>query len=261
MLQTFTLMFREGLEALLVVAVSVAYLRKAGRPELVRVTYVAVAASALVSIAAGWLFGRASNRPLWEGLLALVAAATIAPLTVQVLRSGRRLPGRIQDGLARRLARPSAPLAVFFFVLFMVSREGMEMSLLFSVLSAGVDRLPLLAGATLGLAASAGLALAVSRHGHRVPVGRLLQVTGVFLLVFLVQLLIVGVHELAEAGVLPHAAMLHAVTEAYGPEGSIGAWISYALLMVPLGWLLGSFVWDRAFRRSGSPSFSTPRRH
>ncbi len=252
MLQSFTLIFREGLEAFLVVAVTISHLRKAGRADLVRMARLAVALSVVVSVGAGWVFSQAENRSLWEGILALVAAATIAPLTVQMLHTGRRMRARIEQGLEQRLGRPGTAFAVFFFVLLMVTREGMEMSLLFSTLLFSVNEVSLLLGASFGLGASAALAATCSHYGHRIDLGRLLRVTGVFLLVFLLQLLVVGIHELAEANVLPYAESLHAATEAYGPTGKYGQWFSYLLLLVPLVWLAVSLARGQAPQRLGA---------
>jgi len=67
---------------------------------------------------------------------------------------------------------------------------------------------------------------------------RFFQVTAIFLLVFVVQLFIYGFHELAEAHVLPNSEALHWATEPYGPDGRYGQILSYALLALPLGWLV-----------------------
>ena len=66
---------------------------------------------------------------------------------------------------------------------------------------------------------------------------RFFQVTAVFLLVFVVQLLIYGFHELAEANVLPNSEALHWATEPYGPDGVYGQYLTYLLVALPLGWL------------------------
>lgn len=237
----------------MVVAVTIAYLRKAGRADLARVARLAVALSVVVSVGAGWLFSRAENRALWEGVLALLAAVTIAPLTIHMLLNGRRMRGRLEQRLERSLRHPHADAAVFFFVLLMVTREGMEMSLLLSALLFSVGKAELAVGALLGLGMSAALATSCARHGHRIELGRFLQVTGVFLLVFLLQLLIVGLHELTEADVLPYSTQLHLATEAYGPTGKYGEWFSYLLVLVPLAWLLVSLARDRRGPRGFSP--------
>jgi len=249
-------MFREGLEAFLIVGVTLSYLRKVARTDLVRVVHLAVALAVVASIGAGWLFSQADNRALWEGILALVAALIIIPLTVQMLQAGRHMQARIQTGLEDRLHRRGAALAVFLFVLFMITREGMEMALLLSTLLFSVGEIRLALGASFGIGAAAVLASTYSRYGHRIHLGRLLQMTGVFLVVFSLQLLIVGFHELAEANVLPYAAVLHDVTEAYGPTGKYGQWFSYLLILIPLAWLSIASVW-----KSISPLFESHGNH
>ena len=79
-------------------------------------------------------------------------------------------------------------------------------------------------------ASSAFIAYLWSRYGHRVNLARFFQVTAVFLLVFVVQLLIYGFHELAEAHVLPNSEVLHWATEPYGPDGVYGQYLTYLLV-------------------------------
>jgi high-affinity iron transporter len=74
------------------------------------------------------------------------------------------------------------------------------------------------------------------------------QVTAVFLLVFVVQLVIYGFHELAEANVFPYSEPLHWATEPYGPDGRYGQYLSYLLVMLPLGWLAVSSLVPRRAR-------------
>ena len=70
MLPAFTITLREGLEAFLIVAISLAYLRKTGRDRLVPAVHWGIGLSILISIGAAVLFSRASNQALWEGILA-----------------------------------------------------------------------------------------------------------------------------------------------------------------------------------------------
>ena len=91
MLPAFVITLREGLEAFLIVAISLAYLRKSGRHELVPAVRWGIGLSILLSIGAAYLFQRARNQALWEGLLALAAAASVASLTVHMWRTARRM--------------------------------------------------------------------------------------------------------------------------------------------------------------------------
>ena len=99
MMQAFVITLREGLEAFLIVAISLAYLRKSGRHELVPAVHWGIALSILISIAAAMLFRRAANQALWEGLLAVAAAASVATLTVHMWRTARRIKGDIEGQL------------------------------------------------------------------------------------------------------------------------------------------------------------------
>ncbi len=52
------------------------------------------------------------------------------------------------------------------------------------------------------------------------------------------QLLLYGIHELSEAGVLPASETIHNATEILGPDGKIGHLLAYSLAVVPTVWLL-----------------------
>src|SRR5687767_1716506 len=99
MLQAFVITFREGLEAFLIVAISLAFLRKSGSRHLVPAVHWGIAVSVGLSVIAGWLFSRAANQALWEGVLALVAAASVASLTVHMWRTARRIKSDIEGHL------------------------------------------------------------------------------------------------------------------------------------------------------------------
>jgi high-affinity iron transporter len=241
MFSAFMITLREGIEAFLVVAITLAYLRKTGRASLAVAVYAGVAVAIVASWSASLVFARAENQPLWEGILALVTAVLVITFTVHVLRTAkflkRAIEGRLEQAAARRGVW--AVVGVFAFTVLMITREGMEAALLLSSTFIQTETRPFFIGALLGLAVAALLALLWGRYGHRVNLPRFLQVTAVFLLLFVVQLLIYGFHELTESGVLPiDNGYWHLVTEPYGPEGPYGQWLSYALVLIPLGWLL-----------------------
>jgi high-affinity iron transporter len=78
----------------------------------------------------------------------------------------------------------------------------------------------------------------------------LFQVTAVFLLVFVVQLLIYVFHELTEANIFPNSQPLHDATEAYGPDGVYGQYLTYLLVLLPLLWLGIASLVGRQTQRS-----------
>lgn len=247
MYQAFIITLREGLEAFLIVAISLAYLRKSGRAELVRAVHWGIGVSVLLSIAAGWLFGRAANQALWEGVLALVAAVLVSTLTVHMWRHARRLKREIEGRLEPSTLKTGAAAfaAVFFFTLLMISREGMETALLMGTLLFQIRATDIVLGAAAGTASAAFVAWLWSRYGHRVNLAVFFQVTAVFLLVFMVQLTIYGFHELTEANIFPYSEPLHTATEPYGPDGRYGRYLTYALVLLPMVWLAVSALLPR----------------
>src|SRR5688572_26231154 len=99
MLQAFVITLREGLEAFLIIAISLAYLRKSQRSELIPAVHWGIGTSVVLSIAAGWLFYQARNQALWEGVLALAAAISVATLTVHMWRTAKRIKKNIEGHL------------------------------------------------------------------------------------------------------------------------------------------------------------------
>lgn len=255
MFNSFMITLREGIEAFLIVAITLTYLRKTGRAELGRAVHLGIGVALVVSYLASLLLARADNRPLWEGVLALVTALLVGTFTLQVLRTAKHLRRDIEGRLEAAATRQGmwAFAGVFAFTVLMITREGMETALLLSSVFVQTETRPFFYGALGGLLAAAALALLWGRYGHRVNHGRFLQVTAVFLLVFLVQLLVYGFHELTESGLLPiDNGYWHVVTEPYGPEGLYGQLLTYALVLLPLAWLVWT-VMRPAPPRQGIP--------
>ncbi len=254
MLQAFVVTLREGIEAFLIVAISLSYLKKTGRGDLLSPVYWGIVVSLISSALAGYLFSLVSNQSLWEGMLAILAAILVASLVIHMMRAARTLKTRIQTRLERAAEASTtmaAWLGIFLFIVLMVTREGMETTLLLGTLLFQMKAASIFIGALGGVLAAALLAFLWSRYGHRVDLRRFLQVTAIFLLVFVVQLLIYGVHELAEGNFLPNSVAIHDATEAYGPDGLYGKWLSFGLVAIPFAWLLVSLLVDRLSRMKG----------
>jgi high-affinity iron transporter len=236
MLQAFVITLREGLEAFLIVAISLSYLRQSGRAQLVSAVHWGIAAAVGVSIAGGVLLLSAANQERFDGPLAAVAAVSVSWMIVHMWRAGRRMKGDIEGRLRSSSARAGAGafISVFLFTVLMVSREGMETALLLMQLRHAIN---LVIGALAGVAGAAALAWLWSRIGHRVNLGLFFQVTAIFLIVFVVQLTVYSIHEMSEQGYLPWSELVHARTESWGPDSPFGHFLSYMLVVLPLAWL------------------------
>jgi len=247
MLNIFVLTLREGIEAFLIVAITLAYLRQTQRNALAPAVYWGTGAAILLSAVASYFFSKADNKPLWEGILALVAAVLVISMTVYMWKAARHMRTNIGRGIEAALAGKPANTAwwgVFAFVLLMITREGMETALVLSTLAMEQGSEKLFIGALLGVLAAAALAWAWARYGRRVNLAKFFQVTAIFLLLFSVQLVIYAFHELTEASALPGVdnEFWHLATEPYGPEGQWGQMLTYAMVIVPVLYL----IWARA---------------
>jgi high-affinity iron transporter len=252
MLQAFVITLREGLEAFLIVAISLAYLRKSQRSELIPAVHLGIGISVFLSIGAALLFYRAANQALWEGLLALGAAVSVASLTMHMWFTAKRIKKNIEGHLYASTMKSgaSAFAGVFFFTLLMITREGMETALLMGTLLFQIKAFDMIVGALAGVALAAFVASLWSRYGHRVNLALFFQVTAVFLMVFVVQLVIYGFHELTEANIFPYSEPLHIATEPYGPDGLYGRYLTYLLVLLPMGWLAFASIFGSRKRMS-----------
>jgi high-affinity iron transporter len=253
MWQGFTIALREGIESFLIVALTLSYLRRTGRPTLARAVYAGIGVSVAVCVAAGLLFSRAEEKPLWEGILALAAAALVGSLLVYMKRVSARLRSDIENRLetsARALSARRAFWGIFAFTMLMMMREGLETALLVATALFQMHSAAVVTGLGLGVAAAVAIAFVWTRLGRGVDLRGLLNVSAIFLAIFLVQLLLYGVHELSEAGILPASEAVHNATEILGPDGRVGHLLAYSLAIVPTVWLAGLWWKRRGLRAS-----------
>ncbi len=251
MLNIFVLTLREGIEAFLIVAITLAYLKQTHRHALTPAVYWGTGCAIALSAVASYFFAQADNKPLWEGLLALVAAVLVVSMTIYMLKAARHIRTNIGQGIEAALANRSRGAGwwgVFAFVLLMITREGMETALVLSTLAMERGSEALFSGALLGVLGAAALAWAWARYGRRVNLAKFFQVTAIFLLLFSVQLVIYAVHELSEGNALPWIdnEWLHVVSEPYGPEGFWGQMLTWAMVVVPVVYLGWTALRDRA---------------
>jgi high-affinity iron transporter len=275
MLNSFIIVLREGFESFLLVAVILTYLRKSNQRWLTSWVYLAIILALSASTFLGYLLRVGvdeatleatlgptmglyvgqflGNEALREGTLGLIAILMVGTLVVHMWRSGGKVRERMQDRLTRASSRGSklaAVAGVFLFTFLMITREGMETALMLLQ----VKDQQMIAGALLGLAAALLFAWGWARFGHLINIKRFFQVTGVFLLLFMIQVAIYSFHEFSEAGLLPNSEMLHSATEKFSPDGIYGKWFSLLMVSVCGLWLLGGWLLDRWQPRSAPPS-------
>ncbi len=237
--QMLIVTLREGIEMFLIVAIAAAYLRKTGRTVLLPAVWWGAGAAALASLVLGVWLAEVAVLPFRQGVLALIAAALVTSMVIYMLKAAKHMRAEIGARLEAASRRPGAAawLGIFLFTVLMITREGMEFAFVAASIATQSGSGPLLAGAAVGLAAAALLAYGWIRYGHRVNLGLFFQVTSIFLVLFVLQLLFYAFHEFTEAGALPiDNVYWHLATEAWA-EGDYANMISLALILIPLAWL------------------------
>lgn len=248
MFETLMITFREGLEAFLIIAITTAYLIKTGGQHLVPYVkyacYVAIALCAALGIKLAEIGGLT---PFWEGMLAFIAAILVISCTVHMLRMGKHMKKEITGAIDKASASGSAKVGIFGFVLLMMGREGVEAATMIASVSQRANSMHLVIGGILGLLLAGAVAWAWSKYGHRINLSLFFKVTAVFMILFSLQLLIYAFHEFTESPELYRLGILdvnywHQATEAYGPEGQFGHWLTYSLVLLPLGFLIHGLI-------------------
>lgn len=211
LLQSFIILVREGLEAILVIGALMAFLVKTGNGHRRREIHLGVAAavglSLLTALALETVFvvSRASQEGL-EGGVMIAAMATLFYVSywliskMEVAKWTRFVKSKVEKALSRRSA-----LALASVAFLAVYREGFETVLFYKALavSGGAGSwVPLLLGILIGAVVLAGVYVAINRFGVRLPLKPLFGVTGALLYYMAFVFAGKGIAELQEAGLV-----------------------------------------------------------
>jgi high-affinity iron transporter len=203
MLQAFIITLREGVEAALIVGITLAYLTKIGRLDLRRSVYAALATAFAGSIGIAIVLSRLKwNQDIFEGWVMLVAAVFVVTMIVFMMKTGRKLKGQI-EGKIGLFASNDAWIGLFLFVFLMVLREGVETVLILSAVTLNSSELMSFIGTVLGVAAAILFGVMFVKGSVKINLQKFFKVTTAILLFVAAQLVIAGLHELSENGVLP----------------------------------------------------------
>src|SRR5450631_981981 len=203
MLQAFIVTLREGVEAALIVGLTLAYLAKIGRPELRKSVYAGLAAGFLGSVGLAILLSRTHwNEDIFEGWIYLAAAFFVITMIVFMMRTGRKLKGAIESKVGL-LAGKGSQFGLFVFVFLMVLREGAETVLTLAAVSLNSTELLSFLGTLAGVAVAILFGVVFVKGSVRINLQKFFRVTTVILFFVAAQLIVSGLHELSENGVLP----------------------------------------------------------
>jgi FTR1 family protein len=203
MLEALVITLREGVEAALIIGITLAYLAKIGRPELRKTVYAGLVSAFVASVAIAVALSKTNYNPdLFEGWIMLVASFFVVSMVVFMARAAKSLMGDIEKKVGG-LADAGSRFGIFAFVFLMVLREGVETVLILSAVTLTTNELFAFLGTLIGVALSILFGVTFVRGSVRINLGKFFKVTTVILIFVACQLAISGLHELSENGVIP----------------------------------------------------------
>ena len=203
MLQTLIITLREGVEAALVIAIAIAYLRKIGRRDLLPAVHRAFGSAVIASFGFAWLLSSLGlGEDAYEGWTLLVSAVFVLSMVLWMNRHARGMKGEIETQLQQRSGAGSR-WGIFLFVFLMIFREGVETVLMLTAVKFDTSGVLDIAGVVLGLGLAVLFGVSFVRGTIRIDLRSFFRMTTVILMVIVVQLAITGLHELSESQVLP----------------------------------------------------------
>jgi high-affinity iron transporter len=207
-LAAFVVLFREGFEASLLVAIVLAYLAQIGYGKERRQVWYGVGAAIAVSLGlSGFLFATVGElegpaQKIFESCALFLAVGFLTYMVLWMRRESRALAGNIRRDVDSAVGKGGG-LALASLVFIMVLREGVETGLFVFGIARASTPLQTAIGATAGILAAVGLGYAVYALGTRINLGAFFKYTGAFLILVAAGLLAQGVVGLQEAGVIP----------------------------------------------------------
>lgn len=205
----FTILLREGLEALLIVIAMIALLRKAERTEMLPWVHGGWL-SALVAGAATWVLATwvitisGASRELSEGFGSLLAAVVL--VWVGLWMHGKSHAQAWQRYVRERLGHAlgkSSGLFLLGLVFVVVYREVFETILFYAAIWNQGSQGAVIAGGAAAALALLAIGWGMMRYSRSLPIGQFFRYSSVMISVLAVVLMGKAVSALQEAGYLP----------------------------------------------------------
>ena len=262
-LQSFLILFREGIEAMLVVAALVAYLRRSGYADKVKVIWWGVGLALVSSVGAAWLLNTViqasgANREALEGITMLVAVVVLIYVSywLTAKSSADRWQAFIKDKMDQAVSGGSL-FALGFVAYLAVFREGAETILFYQALMSGSAGQFDAIWTGMGVATVAlAIVYAVVRLASiRLPIGMFFGATAILLFAMAFVFTGQGILELQVSGMLPTTRLegwpMISWLGIFPTVQTVAAQV-VVLSMLPAGWL-----WMKLKKAHSQPTLET----
>lgn len=206
MITSFLIMFRESLEASLIIGILLGYLLKTKQTKYNNLIYISIAAGIVASIAFAYFFyyiagGFTGNiERIFEGITMIVAALLLTFMILWIMRQKhvaigfhKKMQNKINTGKI---------FGLFMLGFIAVLREGVE-TVIFLIAASYAEGPTNIIGVFLGVFAAIVLGYFVFIGSMKISLKKFFNITSFVLVFFAAGLVTHGIHEIQETGALP----------------------------------------------------------
>lgn len=262
-INSFVIILREGLEAVLLIAALIAYLGAIGAAARYRRQIYAGVAGGIVASIGTWFLAATllpisgANRELLEGVTALVAVVVLLYVANWLFQKTyiHDWKDYLRVRVGSAVSRGSA-FAMVSLAFAAVYREGFETVLFYQALAFDSGVAPILAGFVPGILLITAIGFAIIRAGLKLPLKKVFGWTNAILMYLAFVFIGKGLYNLQEAGIfaphplpLPDHPALRQLLGFYPVVETVVAQIAFILLIA------ATYVW---YRRKKKPALNAP---
>lgn len=220
--------FRETLEAVLIIGILLTYLKKTNQSSLIPRIWqgvgFAIILSILLSILIQYIAGGFSGQSekIFEGVIMILAACVLGSMIIWMARNtniAKELEGQAQSAIQKG---EGVALGIFLVAFIAVFREGIETVLfLYGIMlnQGGLSFVSSVAGAVI--ACSLGYLIFI--QGQKVPLKTFFNVSSILLIFVAAGMMAYGTHELESAGLIADTGRMWDVNPQKLPDGTYPA--------------------------------------
>jgi len=243
-LSTFLVVFRESLEASLIVGIILTALHRLRQWRYCPHVLASIGLAILVSLFIGMMLmsmtttAQGNLEKILEGSISFAACVILTYMIFWMDAQAKRLRPEIETKLESAISQKDM-LVILSLPFLAVFREGAETVLFLSALASKSAGLISMGGSLLGFALAVGVTCLIFVGGKRIPLRPLFRASGLLLFLIAAGMLAYGVHEFNEINIIP---------EIYAP-----VWNINHILNEKVG--LGAFL-KSLFGYNGNPSLT-----
>ena len=200
------IIFREVLEASLIIGILFTYLKKSGNDSSMKMLWSGVMVAILISILVSILFQsiaggfEGSSSKIFEGIVMILASVVLTTMIIWMAQNkniSEDLKNKAKESLSSGFK-----YGIFTLAFVAVFREGVEIILFMYAIAVkdGISIFPSIVGAVLGLLGG----YAIFIQGIKIPLKKFFNITSVFLIFVAAGMFTYGIHELESGGVIPY---------------------------------------------------------